>query len=35
LLEPWIPVPRLREDKLHGNDADCVSPRNVFFLLHS
>ncbi|KKW20346.1 MAG: hypothetical protein A2W52_00640 [Candidatus Taylorbacteria bacterium RIFCSPHIGHO2_02_49_25] len=24
-LEPWIPVPRLREDKLHGNDADCVS----------
>src|SRR3989338_6795325 len=25
-LEPWILVPRLREDKLHGNDADCVSP---------
>src|SRR3989344_5907356 len=25
-LTPWIPVPRLREDKLHGNDTDCVSP---------
>ncbi len=29
-LTPWIPVPRLREDKLHGNDTDCVSPNYVF-----
>src|SRR3989338_4421441 len=30
-LEPWVPVPRLREDKLHGNDADCVSPILIMF----
>ncbi|KKW20769.1 MAG: hypothetical protein UY62_C0041G0001 [Parcubacteria group bacterium GW2011_GWF2_50_9] len=28
-LTPWIPVPRLREDKLHGNDTDCVSPNMI------
>ena len=22
----WIPIPRLREDKLHGNDRTCTSP---------
>src|SRR3989338_2919116 len=30
-LTPWIPVPRLREDKLHGNDTDCVSPNGYEF----
>ena len=25
--QKWIPIPRLREDKLHGNDTDCVSPK--------
>src|SRR3989344_3071858 len=30
-LTPWIPVPRLREDKLHGNDTDCVSPNPVSY----
>src|SRR3989338_9558342 len=29
----WIPVPRLREDKLHGNDTKRVSP-TVFILNH-
>ena len=30
-LTPWIPVPRLREDKLHGNDTDRVSPNLTKF----
>ena len=29
-LPSWIPVPRLRGDKLHGNDTDCVSPKLLF-----
>ena len=32
-LTPWILVPRLREDKLHGNDTDCVSPNNFVLTL--
>src|SRR3989344_2575998 len=32
-LTPWIPVPRLREDKIHGNDTDCVSPNNFVLTL--
>jgi len=28
LTRIWIPVPRLRGDKLQGNDTDCVGPMN-------
>src|SRR3989344_8166215 len=32
-LTPWIPIPRLREDELHGNDTDCVSPNIVKMII--
>src|SRR3989338_4172083 len=34
-LTPWIPVPSLREDKLHGNDTDCVSSSTNYFSMFS
>src|SRR3989338_8104424 len=34
-LTPWVPVPRLREDKLHGNDTDCVSSSTNYFSMFS